>query len=274
MNVKEIGSPQNPYFKRFLRILRGQGVKKQGLAFFSGLKQVEEILAEFPNHCEGIIFDGSQGPRISPSTGALQHYALSAELFREIDAFGTHQPVLIVRVPPIHPWDAAMPSSGCTLLIPFQDPSNVGAVIRSAAAFGVTKLVMLKESAHPFHYKSTRVAGSALLRIPIYEGPSIRELEAAPAPLITLSPRGQDIHRFRFPPSFLLLPGVEGPGLPLNLSHVPALRIPMERGVESLNAALATGIALYEWKGRTGKTGPRADPSEEDPPFSKEKARR
>jgi tRNA G18 (ribose-2'-O)-methylase SpoU len=255
MNLKEIGSPQNPAFKKFLRILSGQGVKKHGLAFFSGLKQVREILAEFPIHCEGLIFDRRQALPSGLSLEALQTYALPSELFREIDIFGTHQPVLIVRIPPIDLWAPTVPSSGCTLLIPFQDPGNVGAVIRSAAAFGVTKLVMLKEAAHPFHYRSTRAAGSALLRIPICEGPSIGELETASTPLITLSPMGQEISRYRFPPSFCLLPGVEGPGLPQNLSHLPSLSIPMERGVESLNAALATGIALYVWRSKAGKTG-------------------
>jgi tRNA G18 (ribose-2'-O)-methylase SpoU len=261
MGGKEIDSRQNPGFKKFLRILSGQGVRKHGLAFFSGLKQVREILADFPARCEGLIFDRTRDLPPGPWPQALQTYALSPELFREIDALGTHQPVLIVRVPPILPWTPKAPSRGCTLLIPFQDPGNVGAVIRSAAAFGVAELVMLKEAAHPFHHKSTRAAGSALLRVPIFEGPSIRELETASAPLITLSPMGREIGGFKFPPGFCLLPGVEGPGLPPNLSHLPSLSIPMEPGVESLNAALATGIALYVWRSKAGH-GFRRNPGE------------
>jgi tRNA G18 (ribose-2'-O)-methylase SpoU len=260
MNVKEIGSRQNPVFKKFLRILSGQGVKKHGQSFFSGLKQVREILAEFPTHCEGLILDRRRDLPEGVSVHALQAYALSPDLFSEIDAFGTHQAVLIVRVPPILPWAPSVPSPGCTLLIPFQEPGNVGAVVRSAAAFGVTKLVMLKGAAHPFHYKSARVAGSALLRVPIFEGPSIQELETVYSPIITLSPMGQEIGEFRFPPSFCLLPGVEGPGLPRNLSHLPSLSVPMERGVESLNAALATGIALYVWRIKRGKPAPNPMP--------------
>ena len=178
----------------------------------------------------------------------IQAYSLPTELFREIDAFGTNHPVLVVRVPTFPTWSASAPFKGCTLLIAFQDPGNVGAVIRSAAAFGVTNVVVLKEAAHPFHYKSTRAGGSALLRVPIFDGPSIRELGRGASPIITLSAGGEDIRKFAFPESFCLLPGLEGPGIPPELRRLKSLSISMERGVESLNAALATGIALYEWQ--------------------------
>jgi tRNA G18 (ribose-2'-O)-methylase SpoU len=250
MDVKEIKSRHNHDFQTFLRVLKGQGVKKRGLAFFSGAKQVKEILAEFPEQCEGLIFSTKQEiPETLPAPN-LQVYSLSTELFREIDAFGTNHPLLIVRVPPFSPWSAGVCSKGCTLLIPFQDPGNVGAVVRSAAAFGVTRLIVLEEAAHPFHSRSTRAAGSALFRVPLFEGPSIQELGDARSPIITLSSSGEDIRRFGFPEGFCLLPGLEGTGLPLYLRRLKSVSIPMERGVESLNAALATGIALYVWRSR------------------------
>jgi len=251
MKVKEINSRHNHDFQAFLKVLKGQGVKKQGLAFFSGPKQVKEILTEFPERCEGVIQTKKHKLAEDVLPRDLQTYFLSPELFREVDAFGTNHPILIVRVPPFLWWDAGAASSGCTLLIPFQDPSNVGAVIRSAAAFGVTSLVVLKEAAHPFHYKSTRAGGSALFRVPMFEGPSIQNLGSALSRTITLSAGGEDIRQFRFPKSFCLLLGLEGPGLPPELGHLKSLSIPMERGVESLNAALATGIALYAWRSNT-----------------------
>jgi tRNA G18 (ribose-2'-O)-methylase SpoU len=141
------------------------------------------------------------------------------------------------------------------LCIPFQDPANVGAVIRSAAAFGVSKVVMLKEAAHPFHPKSVRVAGSNIFRVPLFEGPSLHRLKISDVPVVALSPKGEDVKNHIFPRSFWLVPGLEGFGLADHLKKVEVLSIPMERGVESLNAALATGIVLYLWRSRLGRGG-------------------
>jgi tRNA G18 (ribose-2'-O)-methylase SpoU len=87
-----------------------------------------------------------------------------------------------------------------------------------------------------------------VFRVPISDGPSIQQLGSAKCPIITLSAKGEDIRKFSFPDSFCLLPGIEGPGLPPEVFHLKSLSISMERGVESLNAALATGIALYAWR--------------------------
>lgn len=245
MGIHDISSRSNPAFRNFLRLLGGQGVKKQGLSLLSGPKQVKEVLLEFPDRCEAVIL--TRGHSL-PIPGGIGSYRLSAELFGEIDVYGTRQPILVVRFKPLSAWNPTKPPPGCTLFIPFQDPSNVGAVIRSAAAFGVSQTVVLKEGAHPFHHKSIKVAGSAIFRVPVFAGPSIRDLGSERFPIITLSPAGQEIGNFEFPATFGLLPGVEGPGLPPNLGHLTSLSIPMSGGVESLNAALATGIALYVWR--------------------------
>ncbi len=128
-----------------------------------------------------------------------------------------------------------------------------------AAAFGVSRVVLLKEAAHPFHHKSTRAAGSTLFRVPILEGPSIRGLRRLSEPLIALSPDGQDVAGYRFPPVFGLVPGLEGPGIPAGLKRQVTLSIPMAPGVESLNSSLAAGIVLYLWRRGVDETRPSSE---------------
>jgi tRNA G18 (ribose-2'-O)-methylase SpoU len=254
MKVKEIDSPRNPTFKKFIKILKGEGIKKHGLAFLSGPKQVGEVFKDFPDRCAGIVVTKKQDVPKEGMPDQITVYRLGTDLFREIDAHGTNQPILLIRVNPFSEWSDRDWPSGCTLFVPFQDPANVGAVIRSAAAFGVSRAVMLREAAHPFHHKSIRAAGSSILKVSLWEGPSIRELRKTRAPLITLSPKGKNIDRYKFPSTFSLLPGLEGPGLPETLRNVTSLAIPMEPGIESINAALATGIALYIWRNRMKMT--------------------
>jgi tRNA G18 (ribose-2'-O)-methylase SpoU len=258
------GSPEqliegrhNPTFKLFLSLIKARGIKKHGLALLSGRKYVEEILREFPERCAGIVIPGDQEVPIAHAPSSIRRYRLDQKLFSLIDTFGTGQVTLLVKVNPLPPWAPSRLAPGCTLCIPFQEPGNVGTVIRSAAAFGVPEVVMLREAAHPYHPKSLRAAGSAVFRVTMYEGPSLCELTAWKEMLIALSPDGEDIGAFRFPPAFCLVPGLEGSGIPPELKGVRTLSIPMEETVESLNAALATGIALYAWRSRWSKTRPR-----------------
>jgi 16S rRNA (guanine(527)-N(7))-methyltransferase RsmG len=248
LHVKNIHSRSNPSFKTFLHILSGRGVKKRGLALISGPKQVNEIIEEFAPSCTGWLTHDKGVPPPAEAPPDLIWYRMNKELFRQIDIYGTDRPLLLVKVPPIGEWADTDRPIGCTLFIPFQDPANVGAVIRTAAAFGVAQVVLLKEAANPFHHKSVRAAGSTLFRIPLLRGPSIEDLRSEKVPLFGLSPRGQNIADFHFPPSFGLIPGLEGPGLSEDTFPGELLSIPMEQRVESLNAATATGIVLYLWR--------------------------
>ncbi len=248
MRLKEINSVRNTTFKLFLRLTKSRGIKKHGLSLLSGHKQVSEVLKDFPDRCAGIIFSDRQGLPSESIPFDIPQYHLNPFLFRQIDLYDTQDPILIVHFEAFPKWDEKSMAAGCTLCVPFQDPANVGAVIRSAAAFGVSGVVFLKEAAHPFHHKSLRVAGSSIFRIPIFEGPSIYELKSFKTPLITLSPAGKDAKDFNFPLSFCLVPGLEGPGLPDHLRKATCLSIPMNRGVESINAAMVTGIILYLWR--------------------------
>jgi tRNA G18 (ribose-2'-O)-methylase SpoU len=252
MQISPIVSPDNPTFKMFMKLSRSKGIKRHGVALFSGAKQVQEVVEEFREKCSGVILkEGLHDPE-SFAVQEIPIYSLSAKLYGQIDLFNTRGPILLVKVAPMPAWEGNSIPEGCTLCIPFQDPSNVGAVIRSAAAFAVERVLVLEESAHPFHPKSVRAAGSSLFRISIWKGPSIHDLSLSHVPVVTLSPDGEDVEAYRFPLNFYLIPGMEGPGLPKGFRSDASLAIPMASGVDSLNAPLATGIALYRWRRSLG----------------------
>lgn len=245
--LRDIESTTNPTFKQLLALHSGRGVRRTGLALVAGTRPVREVLRDFPARCVAWVSDGA-----GPDPDVPEHvawYRMSRDLFRRVDTTGAGAPLLVVRVPDFPLWSDGDWPPGCTLFVPFQDPENVGAILRSAAAFGVARVVLLAEAANPFHPKSVRAAGgSALLRLHFLRGPSIRSLEVRQVPLLALSAVGRDIGHCRFPARFGLLPGLEGPGLPAPLQTPETLRIPMQPGIESLNAAAATAIALYLWR--------------------------
>jgi len=242
---RELSSESNPSFRILRDLLTGRGVRKHGQALIAGPRIIAEVRERFPGRVLAWITNDAQVP---PAVESGEWYRLSKPLFKELDVAGTNSPLLLVSVPPLPAWSDDEPwPEGCTLFIPFQDPENVGAVIRSAAAFGVARVVLLKESAHPFHPKSSRAAGTALFQVPLHEGPSIQELASRHVPLIALDNSGPELDQSPFPSRFGLVVGVEGPGLPERFRQGQRRRIPIASAVESLNAATAAAVALYAW---------------------------
>jgi 16S rRNA (guanine(527)-N(7))-methyltransferase RsmG len=257
--MREVTSEANPTFKLCRDLLGGRGIRKHGRAILAGSRTVAEVLARSPDRAEAWLTPASGPP--PPADGpVLEWLRLADPLFKEVDVSGTHAPLLLVRVPEMPAWSDEAPwPEGCTLFVPFQDPENVGAVVRSAAAFGVSRVVLLREAAHPFHPKAARAAGPALFQVAMEQGPSIRDLSPRHAPLIALATDGPELSEAPFPERFGLVAGLEGPGLPAHLRASERRRIAIAPGVESLNAATAVAVALYAWRRRADAPAARPE---------------
>ncbi|MFW6080639.1 MAG: 16S rRNA (guanine(527)-N(7))-methyltransferase RsmG [Desulfosalsimonas sp.] len=244
--VRVIESAQNPAFKEMKKLLTGRGAKKHQKALIAGTKQVNEALSAFGPRCLAWISKSDKWPPPDALPGHAAWYQLEAGLFDQLDVIGTKAPLLVVKTPEISEWDPqnGLPR-GCSVLVAFQDPENVGTVIRSAAAFGADTVIMLAEAAHPFHPRAVRASGGAVMHVRIMQGPSIKNLPGS-LPIVALSVEGSPLNDFDFPGTFGLLPGIEGPGLPDHLRS-RAVSIPIRPEIESLNAAAAAAIALYTW---------------------------
>jgi 16S rRNA (guanine527-N7)-methyltransferase len=252
--VREISSASNPTFQDLAELLSGRGIRRQGRALVAGRKVVSEVVERFPDRVAAWVTTtrGEPPPEGLPEWAAWLR--LTPELFREIDVSGTHAPLVVATVPELATYSAGAPwPPGCTLFVPFQDPENVGAALRSAAAFGVARVVLLKSAAHPFHPKALRAGGPAAFHVPLEVGPALADLTTGEVPLFALSGEGEAIESAIWPDRFGLVAGVEGPGLPAGIGAGHRVRIPIEAGVESLNAAVAVAVALYAW--RTGRVG-------------------
>ncbi len=252
-----ITSGENKTFKELKKMSDGSGIRKSGTVLVSGKKIIAELAGngDVTAH-ELVLHDGyaEDDDGINSLIGRHEDagtlLVLKKSLFNELDVFNTGGPLLVVTPPEIPEWKMDL-APGCTLMIPFQDPVNVGSVIRSAVGFNVGRIVLLKEAANPFHPKSIRASAGTVFSAVMEKGPSIRDLPALlgddTSAVIALDAEGSALDSFTFPDRFLLLPGIEGPGLP-EAFRGGSIAIPLNSRVESLNAPVAVSIALYEWK--------------------------
>ena len=132
---------------------------------------------------------------------------------------------------------------------------NVGGVFRNAAAFGADVVLLSPTCCDPLYRKAIRTSMGATLRVPfvqLEEWPApLTRLRAAGFRLVALTPRepSEALEAFASRargPKLALLVGSEGPGLTVAVESAAddRVRIPITRGIDSLNLAVATGIAL------------------------------
>jgi TrmH family RNA methyltransferase len=130
-----------------------------------------------------------------------------------------------------------------------QDAGNVGAIIRSAAAFGFSQVVALKGTAALWSPKVLRAGMGAHFGLNLVEGADETTLAELKMPLLATSSHAtQAIHQVKLPwPSAWVL-GHEGQGVSAALLQrcEQALRIPQPGGEESLNVAAAAAVCMYE----------------------------
>jgi TrmH family RNA methyltransferase len=138
-----------------------------------------------------------------------------------------------------------------------QDPGNLGALARVAEAAGAAGLALAPFCAHPNHPRALRASAGSLLRLPVAVGAEPAALARHLAPLAprwaALVPRGGvDLYQAPLGGALVLAVGAEGPGLsPTLLARAElALTIPLAPPVESLNAAVAAALVLFEARRR------------------------
>ena len=139
------------------------------------------------------------------------------------------------------------------VLAGLQDPGNVGAIVRAAAAFGASGVVAIEGSANPFSWKALRGAMGGTFRLPIASRGSLSDVVATAGELgvrlVAAVPRGGtplpglDLRE----PTAIVLGG-EGAGVsPATMAAVhETVTIPMQAPMESLNVAIAAAVILYE----------------------------
>lgn len=285
LNRKPIESRQNPNFRRWRDCLKTSGIREFGECLVMGEKIVREVLARHGDYTRALLVphrfpeidlrevlasrwnQSTHGEPIENSfrtvagltnpfseKGALQHahrrpfqvYELTDSLFEVLDEAGTHGPILVLEPPPLLSAELG-PIRGLEVVLQLQDPTNLGAAIRSAQAFGAREVILLEGCAHPWIPKSIRSSAGASLASNISTvkgGDRIFETSKETGS-IGLDMNGHSLHQFQWPRHCRIFLGEEGRGLS-KLFRGQRVSIPIQAGIESLNATTALAIALYD----------------------------
>lgn len=198
---------------------------------------LRDILAEFPSD--------------------VPVYIASAAVFDAIAGFNMHRGVLALgrrdHAPGMDTLIETLPAKSLVLAAcGISNHDNMGSMFRNAAAFGADAVLMDETSCDPLYRKAIRVSVGSVLSVPFAREGSVTglvsRLQAAGFSLWGLSPRGEtDLRDIPPSPRTALLMGTEGEGLPQHvLSSIRTARIRQRPGLDSLNVATATGIALHQ----------------------------
>lgn len=231
-----------------------------------GVRTVESLLAS-PCIVEGILVaeDARNEPRVASICAQAESRGIDVREVssRDFDsAADTDAPqgVLAVAKIPEHGLAASRePNARYLVLDALQDPGNVGTVVRTAAALGVTATIALPGTVDVWNAKVVRSAMGALFTHPVISADWATceaFLKAQGAPCWAADMDGHSIDtldRAALPARLALVVSNEGAGLSPHIEAAVAMRvsIPMAPGTESLNVAVATGILLQAVRGET-----------------------
>lgn len=241
----------NPRVKRWAKLVRdGRLRRKEGRALIEGPHLLHALLERGLAPVELLATEEALGdPEIARlvERARCRPVVLSGSVFRSIVDTDTPQGVAAeIAVPEGRERDGDF-----VYLEGVQDPANVGAIIRSAAAFGIGNLFVDQRCADPWSPKAVRAGMGGHFALAIKQGDP-RDFTGK---LICTVPKdATPLDSADLSGRFAWVFGSEGEGVSMEVQRIAALRvtIPTVGGTESLNVAAAAAICFCEAYGRRG----------------------
>jgi TrmH family RNA methyltransferase len=177
---------------------------------------------------------------------AHKNVVIADALFTGLSTLESPAPMGFVLDLPATP--ALLPDAATVILDRVQDAGNVGAILRSASAFGFTQVLAIKGTAALWSTKVLRAGMGAHFGLHLIEGMEHAALDDLRLPVITTSSHdGELLHRQKLPWPCAWALGHEGQGVSAEVAARASLavRIAQPGGEESLNVASAAAICLY-----------------------------
>ncbi len=243
-------SSQNPKIKQVRSLLAQKKERYQQQAFVcEGIRLAEEAVSHHQQPSL-VLFSSSlseRGERVLAACNC-EKIEVAADLLDRISDTETSQGILLIL--PFLELPVPSDLNFCIVLDGIQDPGNFGTIMRTAAAFGVQSIFYTPGTADPYSPKVVRAGMGAHFQLPIREADTEKIKSLAQKTRLYLTDVQDGIPCWqadlRQPISVVI--GSEAFGVSAEIRALPHqnLLIPMPGDTESLNAAMSTGILLYE----------------------------
>ncbi len=252
--MKKITSADNPRFKALHKLLQSSRERRQqGLSLLDGI----HLIAAYRDHVgmpEQVVVSqsGLDNPEIKALLDTLAPCApllLNDTLFKQLSSVATPTGVIAAIKTPRLPAVSA-DIDACVMLEDIQDPGNLGSILRTAAAAGIKHVFLSKGSVHAWSPRVLRAGMGAHFMLKIHEQCDLLALAGAfGGKVIATSHRApHSIFDADLTGKVALIFGNEGAGLSDALANAAreVVAIPMPGKTESLNAAAAAAVCLFE----------------------------
>ncbi len=255
--MQALTSLQNPLIKAARSLQTKAGRDETGLFLCEGEHMASEALAAAPERVETVFVDESRMEAFSAllnrakAYNGIAVYAVPERVLSAISQVKAPQGVCAtVRMPAATPLERL--GDRLLLLENVQDPGNVGTILRTLDAAGFSGCVLTPGCADPYSPKALRATMGSVFRVPIAYGSALEAVEALNARGYATLAAALDgapfYQRGPLPRRLCVLIGNEGAGLRPETVALCGhrFRLPMNGGAESLNAAIAAAVMMYD----------------------------
>ena len=248
MMEERITSRKNPLLQQVKKLLSSRKERENaGLFVADGTKLLQEAVKFCPELETVILSDGVQ----ADVPASVRVVRVPEDVMESISPMRTPQGALFLcRLPEKTEFQ---PKSGTLLLDGIQDPGNLGTILRTADALEIP-VVLLEGCADPYSHKVVRSSMGAVFRTPVVQA-NWEQVKTAcneagiPVAVTALSDRAKDIRGAALE-NMAVVVGSEGQGVRSEIIQAAdaELIIPMNPRCESLNAAVAATIVMWQMK--------------------------
>ncbi len=247
-------SVKNPLLKEIRRAVARGSLTADGFAVCEGFHLLEEALKS-NSEIGAIVVSEPVRNAVTTHVRGLKRtpvVSVAERTFAELASTEATQGVIALVKPPEWTIDQLLRGKSLVLVLDgIQDPGNAGAIVRAAEAFGASGAAFLKGTVSPYNPKALRATAGSIFRLPIVssidDGLLLAALDQHRIAVYAAMPRApKPLAEADLSDRCAIVIGAEGRGVnPAISARATGLRIPIS-AVESLNAAVAAGVMLYE----------------------------